>query len=83
MAVNCDPSTLAANAVCFASCIPDGMQAAVQTYLLAQIAHTLDGTISTDPQVLLTNAAGFTKVFGLEAAVQAYLLCQIATASGA
>lgn len=82
MAVNCDPSTLAANAVCFASCIPDGMQAAVQTYLLAQLAATTAGT-STDPQVLLTAAAPFAKLFGMEGAVQAYLLCQIANASGA
>lgn len=56
---------------------------AVQNYLLAQIAHTLNGTISTDPAVLAQNAAGFTALFGLEAQVQLYLLCQIATSSGA
>ena len=38
MSVTCDPSTLANLARCFNDCIPPGLQAAVQAYLLCQIA---------------------------------------------
>lgn len=73
MPVSCQPNDLAQAAKCF-ECIPTGMQAAVQTYLLAQINGG-----ETDPQKLLTaaQAAGYQKLRGSEAEVQNYLLCQI------
>ena len=82
MAINCDPKALADAAKCFQSCIPAGMQPAVQTYLLAVIAGG-----SLDPKVLLAAATTPGKSFlvleGVQQEVQAYLLCQIASASGA
>lgn len=85
--MNCDPSSLAAAAVCFDRCIPPGEQAAVQTYLLAQIAFNMNATTTTDPQALLTAALqspnSFLRIKGAELEVMAYLLCQIAGASGA
>lgn len=83
MAINCDPATLANSARCFEQCIPPGDQQAVQTYLLAQIANSLNSAISTDPSTLAGQAAGFLRLKGIEQDVQLYLLCQIASASGA
>jgi len=37
--MNCDPKELANAARCFETCIPPGMQAAVQNYLLCQVAE--------------------------------------------
>lgn len=59
------------------------MQGAVQTYLLAQMANSLNSAISTDPSVLAKQAAGFTTLFGVQSEVQTYLWCQIAQAIGA
>lgn len=39
MSINCDPSELAKAASCFGNCIPAGLQPAVQTYLLCQLAQ--------------------------------------------
>lgn len=86
MAINCDPNTLAGAAVCYDSCIPPGMQAAVQSYLLAQLLNALNGA-STDPKVILAAATAYPNSFlqleGMQQEVQAYLLCQLAAASGA
>lgn len=80
MALDCDPSTLANAARCFDSCIPPGMQLAVQTYLLAQIANAAVGT-STDPSVLAKAASGFiAPLSGMQLEAQVYLLCQLANA---
>ena len=83
MAINCDPSSLANAARCFEQCIPPGGQLAVQTYLLAQIANSLNSAISTDPSALATAASSYMRLTGFQLEVQAYLLCQIASASGA
>lgn len=85
MAVNCsDPGALADAARCFARCIPDGEQLAVQTYLLAVLSNSVAGT-SLDPTTLANAARCFTRCIpgGILPEVQAYLLCQIANASGA
>ena len=74
MAVNCDPSTLANDARCWAKCL-SGMEPAVQTYLLAVIAGG-----STDPKELLRLASSWTVTWGTEEAIKTYLLCQIANA---
>lgn len=64
MSLNCDPKALADAARCFQSCIPAGMQAAVQNYILCHIAQgggmgsgvpsgvilLWSGTIATIPQ---------------------------------
>lgn len=71
MAVNCDPNALLDAAKCF-RCVPDGMQAAVQTFLLAVIAGG-----STDPEVLMKQAACFRCADGMQAEIQTMLLCQI------
>lgn len=42
MFVNCDPSELANAARCFESCIPAGMQPAVQNYLLCRLAQLIE-----------------------------------------
>lgn len=74
MAANCDPSTLANQANCFLCNIPPGMQAAVQTYLLAQIAKQLGAVSTTDPLALQTAASSFIDISN-QLAVQNYLLC--------
>lgn len=70
--INCDPQALVTAAEQFQCCIPDGMQMAVQTYLLAVIAGG-----SLDPQVLARAAECFKCLDGMQAEVQTYLLCQI------
>jgi hypothetical protein len=87
MAITCDPSQLANASVCFFECIPNNMQAAVQTYLLAYLLNQLTGTTSMDPKVLLAAATAqgnsYLILEGVQQEVQAYLLCQLATAAGA
>lgn len=84
--ISCNPSDLANAAACFQSCIPAGMQPAVQTYLLAQMYAILTGK-SASPQAILTAAttpgSSFLQLEGVQQEVQAYLLCQIAAVSGA
>jgi len=72
-----DPSTLANTARCFDSCIPPGMQPAVQTYLLAVIAG--QDTSSAGIQALVNNARCFGMCIapGDQLAVQNYLLVQL------
>lgn len=68
----CEPDSLAESAKCF-ECLGDDAQAAVQTYLLAQIAGG-----STDPGTLLEQAKDFLGLNEQQSqAVQTYLLCQI------
>ncbi len=74
-----DPSVLANNARCFASCIPPGDQLAVQTYLLAVTAG-----LDTSPAGVATivNAARcFASCIppGDQLAVQNYILAQLAS----
>lgn len=61
-------------AKCLNSCVPPGMHAAIQTYLLQQIAGN---TMTTDE--LMQAADCFNKCIpkGMQASVQNYLLCQI------
>jgi hypothetical protein len=70
-----DPSVLANNARCFESCIPIGMQASVQTYLLAVIA----GVDLTNPSALANAARCFMQCVppGDQLAIQNYLLVQL------
>ena len=72
MPVTCQPQSLIDAAVCF-DCIPIGMQMAVQTMLIAQIA----GDTRT-PQELADAAKCFFNCIphGEQIAVQNYLLCQ-------
>lgn len=72
--VSCEPNDLMAAAKCFDSCMPPGMQLAIQTYLLAVIAGG-----STDPNVLMQAAKCFDSCIppGMQLAIQNYLLCQI------
>lgn len=74
MPVSCATNDLIAGAKCFDQCIPPGMQAAVQTYLLAVIAG---GTM--DPRELAHAARCFESCIprGEQLAVQNFLLCQI------
>jgi hypothetical protein len=74
-AISCDPNALMQAATCYNDCIPPGMQAAVQTYLIA----VMNGG-TTDPKVLLAEAiaAGFDKLQGTNAIVDTYLLCSLA-----
>lgn len=87
MAINCDPSSLANAAICFQQCVPEGMQVALQNYLLAQILHQLNPSSPTDPVSLLKLATAqgnsFIQLDGIQEAVQSYLTCQIAAAAGA
>lgn len=69
--VNCDPNALMAQAKCL-ECIPPGLQAEVQTFLLAVIAGG-----SLDPNVLMAQAKCFRCIDGMHPEVQTYLLCQI------
>jgi hypothetical protein len=77
MAINCDPSSLAAAANCFSCVVPPGDQIALQTYLLAQIALNLGAVTSADPSTLANAATGFMQTIppGMQLAVQSYLLC--------
>jgi hypothetical protein len=78
---DCTPQGLASAAQCFDSCVPPGMQQALQTYLLAQIANSVAGT-STDPEVLAQQASCFFCNYGMDAPIQTFLLCKIVTALG-
>ena len=75
------PQDLATAAKCFESCVPDGLNPALHTYLLAQIAHAVAGT-STDPNVLALLSSCFRCLDGTQAAVQTFLLSQIQSAGG-
>jgi len=79
MALNCDPSSLAAAANCFSCVGPPGEQMAIQTYLLTQIALNLGAITSADPSVLANAARCFESCIphGMQLAVQNYLLCQL------
>lgn len=77
MALNCDPSSLANAATCFSCDIPIGEQAAVQSYLLAQIALNLGAISSADPSTLANAARCFMSCGADTLAVQNYLLCLI------
>lgn len=74
MAIDCSTDAVMDAAKCFDKCIPPGMQAAVQTYLLAVIAGG-----STDPAVLMDQAKCFDKCIpkGMHLAIQDMLLCNI------
>ena len=75
--ISCSPNDLMALATCFDS-IPAGMQLAVQTYLLQQIA----GNTMTLNE-LMDAAKCFDSIpAGDQLAVQNYLLCQIANGNG-
>ena len=69
--ISCDPNDLMEAAKCF-SCVPRGMQPAVQTYLLAVIAGG-----SLDPNVLMEQAKCFRCADGMHEDIQSFLLCQI------
>jgi hypothetical protein len=73
-AVACDSNSLIDAAKCFQQCIPLGMQAAVQTMLLAQIAGD-----TRSPSDLANAARCFFDCIppGEQMAVQNYLLCAI------
>lgn len=45
--ISCDPKEMAKEAVCFETCIPTGLQGAVQTYLLCQIANLVGGGLKS------------------------------------
>jgi len=76
MPQDCSAQALATAAQCFQGCIPDGMQDAVQTYLLAQMANMIAGT-STDPNTLAKLASCFRCLDGTHDSVQTFLLCQM------
>lgn len=78
MPVSCEPNDLMEAAKCFNSCIPPGMQIAVQTMLLARIAGG-----SMDPDVLMEQAKCFDKCIpkGFHPAIQDMLLCTIVNAT--
>lgn len=76
MAISCEPNDLMTLSKCF-DAIPSGMQLAVQTYLLQQIA----GNTMTVDELMEAAACFIAKIpAGDQLAVQNYLLCQIASA---
>jgi len=74
MAVQCDTNSLLDAAKCYQQCIPDGMQAAVQTMLMAAIVGD-----TRSPSDLASAARCFFSCIpkGEQVAVQNYLLCQL------
>jgi len=62
--------------------MPDGLNAAAQTMLLAQIRAALVAGASTDPSVIANEARCFDCAFGNYPAMQTLLLCNIVTALG-
>ena len=77
MAVQCDTNSLLDAAKCYQQCIPDGMQAAVQTMLMAQIVGD-----TRSPSDLAFAARCFFSCIpkGEQLAVQNYLLCKLLAA---
>lgn len=67
--MDCDPTALANAARCFSKCIPDGMQPAVTTYLLANMV----GITNTDQ--LLQAAKCWKCADGMHDAIKIFLLC--------
>lgn len=74
MAVDCSTDAVIDAAKCYEQCIPPGMQAAVQTMLLAKIAGD-----TRSPSDLANAATCFLQCIppGEQLAVQNYLLCQL------
>lgn len=77
---SCEPQALSLASSCF-ECIPLGEQQAVETYILAQLAHTVAGT-STDPNELSLASACFLCLQGMNQDVQLYLMCRVNDAGG-
>jgi hypothetical protein len=75
--VACDSNSLIDAAKCFQQCIPQGMQAAVQTMLLAKITGD-----QRTPSELASAATCFFECIppGEQMAVQNYLLCALLNA---
>lgn len=74
MPVSCDTNSLIDAAKCYQQCIPDGMQAAVQTMLIAAIT----GDTRTPSQLASAATFFFSCVPpGEQLAIQNYLLCQL------
>lgn len=82
MPITCTPQSLATDATCFNQCIPRGMEAAVHSYLLAQIRAALVPGASTDPNVIAQQATCYRCLDGMQSAVQDLLLCNIVNAVG-
>lgn len=77
MPVSCEPSSVMAASKCF-MCLDEAEQAAIQTYLLCQIA----GMICT-PQTLMTAAKCYMCLGPAQLqAINTYLLCQILAGGG-
>lgn len=72
MAQSCNTDDLVAASKCFNSCIPDGMQQAIQTYLLNVISG-----LNYTPDQLMNAAKCFRCADGMQQEIQTYLLCQI------
>lgn len=80
------PSTDIANlARQFGCCVPDGMDTAVSTYLLAQIVLTSNPSFDMSASSILNGARRFNCCVppGMETAVMNYLLNEIFTNGGA
>jgi len=77
MAVQCDTNSLLDAAKCYQQCIPDGMQSAVQTMLMASIVGD-----TRSPSDLASAARCFFSCIpkGEQLAVQNYLLCKLLAA---
>ncbi len=82
MPIDCTAQGLATASQSFECCFPDGLHAAAQTYLLAQIRAALVAGASTDPSFIANEARCFDCAFGNYPAMQVLLLCNIVTALG-
>jgi hypothetical protein len=82
MSIDCSPQALATASQQVECCVPDGMHAPMQTYLLAQIRAALVAGASTDPSVIANEARCFDCAFGNYPAMQVLLMCNIVTALG-
>lgn len=84
MATSTNPSTLANQASCFFSCIPDNAQTSVIAYVLLQIANGLGMNIPTNPATLanLASCQFSCLPLGIQNAIIVYLLDQINIGGG-
>lgn len=75
------PQEITTEAVCFDTCVPPEMQAALQTYLLNQLRELAGGDVLTVEELVEESKCFACIPAGQQSAVQTYLLDQILTAS--
>lgn len=71
------PQELATEAKCFDACVPDGMQLALQSYLLDRLRIRAGGSVQTVEELIAQAKCYDCIPKGMQMAVQIYLLDEL------